>query len=356
MRIFQRIACLTLALLLAAGTALAAPMRDRRDMCLTEGELMELSSLLDIYMQSALFQNADTLERGQAPGAAYVEDVLLRVLSMGLFALDGVSETEGVVTASGAALDTLYGQLFASGRFALPETPGSQLVHRAGDGLSFDLGADGEQYIGVYPYEAVPEDTGVRVRADVYLAGAGFLGELAEAHEDEITWLAGYEIHLATNNASPYGYTLAGYTCLGQFRDVRYYEYVDEEAGFSITLPDLFAREAMQPTDAGVRCQAKDGAVLEIGMRPNPHALSVDAYMQEWLSEHPGAQVALSGEFSYFTGSFTTGEVQVMTMAYVAGERVYMFELQFPAAYAAEYTLYAEFLRNSFVVSDLSVG
>lgn len=208
---------------------------------------------------------------------------------------------------------------------------------------------DGDTYVGAYVYSCV-EDGGCYVlECDVYLEeGSDSLPEMAS--NESLTWLCDATVCLKRSGS---GYELVSCDIGNYYAAQAFIMAEDPTGGYSVMLPDVYIR-----TDADVYDYSyyeEDGSFISgITYRAeSTGGQSLQDYATALSGESEGDMVVTVREEL----SLITAEAAGMYLiVYGADDMFYSLTLTYPEAREAEFTLYAEFLRNSFVVFSHSNG
>lgn len=208
---------------------------------------------------------------------------------------------------------------------------------------------DGDTYVGAYVYSCV-EDGGCYVlECDVYLEdGSDSLPE--QAADEALIWLCDATVCLTRNGG---GYDLI--SCeVGDYYAAQAFEVLENyDDGYSLMLPDMYVE-----TDTGAYdyvYSEEDGTFVSgITYRAeNAGGLSLEEYAAALAGEsEDDLLVTVREELSMITVEGTG----IYLVVYGAEDMFYSLTLTYPEEREAEFTLYAEFLRNSFVVFSHSNG
>jgi hypothetical protein len=208
---------------------------------------------------------------------------------------------------------------------------------------------DGNTYVGAYVYSCV-EDGGCYVlECDVYLEdGSDSLPE--NAAEEALTWLCDATVFVSRDGA---GYKLV--SCeVGDYYAAQAFEMVENyDDGYSLILPDVYTANANDAYDysyyeedgtfvSGITYRAEDAGKL-----------SLQQYAEALSGESEGDMFVTVREE---LGLITAEAAGMYVIVYAADGMFYSLTITYPEARTAEFTLYAEFLRNSFVIFSLSNG
>lgn len=200
---------------------------------------------------------------------------------------------------------------------------------------------DENTYVGALVYSCV-EDGGCYVlECDVYTEeGGDSLPEFAP--DDSLVWLCGATVCIQREGE--------GYQCLScEVGD--YYQFtemvVTQAEGYLITLPDMFEINEDDVYDyscyddegnfvAGIRYRAEDAADL-----------NMEEYVRQLVGEE--AEDLLIDELPD-VNMLTAQDTGMYVIVYAGDGVFHSLTLTYPEEREAEFTLYGEFMRNSFVV------
>ena len=208
---------------------------------------------------------------------------------------------------------------------------------------------DGNTYVGAYVYSCV-EDGGCYVlECDVYLEdGSDSLPEMAA--DEALTWLCDATVALRRDGA---GYEMV--SCeVGDYYAAQNYQVIENpDAGYAVMLPDVYTVNENDVYDYSY--YEEDGTFVSgVTYRAeSANGMSMQDYAQALAGESEGdMEITLHEELSLITAE----AAGMYVIVYAAGDMFYSLTLTYPETREAEFTLYAEFLRNSFVVFSYSNG
>ncbi len=350
-RILALALCLTL---VVSGTALAAPTRDQQHSEMTVTDTLQ--AFLDLCMGAAVLKGETTLENGAAPSQRYTEGVF----GVGLYSLvlpydgDDIWENRAMLTEE--ELQALYAMVFAAGEYTVPESSDCDCIMINEKDVAFDLSPLEEApAVGVYVYKTEFDGSIATLYADLFTHYGTLSTSAADVPDDALTWYANAVISLKTDENAPYGYLLNGFAIGDVYMDGMISEWAvtdHEKLGLSLTAPSIFGLAEM--TDDTLVLQTADGtATLAIGV-VDVDALEFEKYLEEYTKANESKVVRAEKSFKQFT-SEDEDEFNVFIID-EDGKKVYQLMITFPADDAAEYTLYGELIRNSFVVWSLANG
>ena len=208
---------------------------------------------------------------------------------------------------------------------------------------------DGNTYVGAYVYSCV-EDGGCYVlECDVYLEdGSDSLPEMAA--DEALTWLCDATVALRRDGA---GYELV--SCeVGDYYAAQSYQVIENlDAGYAIMLPDVYTVNENDVYDYSY--YEEDGTFISgVTYRAeSAGGMSMQDYAQALAGESEGdVDITVRDEL----GLITAEAAGMYLIVYAADDMFYSMTVTYPEAREAEFSLYAEFLRNSFVIFSHSNG
>ncbi len=210
---------------------------------------------------------------------------------------------------------------------------------------SLPVSYDENTYVGAYVYSCV-EDGGCYVlECDVYAEDGGDSLPLY-APDEALTWLCD-----ATVCVKRAGNAYELVSCeVGEYYRVQQYSLVETDA-YELNLPEIYAANPDDVYD--YTYTGEDGAFIS-GIRyrcEDAQGQSLEEYAQALASE--GEMIVTVNED---IGQLTAQDSGMYMLVY-AGEGVFhSLTLTYPEDQEAEFTLYAEFIRNSFVIYGQANG
>lgn len=343
----QKMLALVLALCLMAPAALAAPARDaqREEMTIDLG----MQTLVELVLGAAVISDVQDLEEDLAPAQALLEG------AMALGLQNGALQGENAAVSQDQA-GVYYDALFTSGEYVPLAASVLSCFRVKGEALQFDLSfLSSNPMIGVHIYSTAFDGERVEVLCDLYTYYDNYAYSAQVLPEDAMSWLCHGEITLNYAPESAFGYTVDRFALSpvyfnGRLSDWQQIENTAYE--YSVNLPSILGLASDDP--ALMAWQSADGqAEATIRVHEN-YTASFDETLDQFLLQHPGQTVTRQQEFSQF---FAVGEGSYTLWIIPEGlSWAYTLTLSFPAERQAEFTLYAEFIRNSMIVWGLSNG
>ncbi len=334
---------LVLALMLALPAAQAAPARTLGAMDLDAAQLQQLQPMLDGLAQAAWQQGVLSWQPGEAPPQKLQEGVLLAEARR-------THPGENGVLLDQQQAHSLYGSFFALEGYQPLAQPGDARIQVTENGyqLTLDQGADA---VGAYVYEVRRTlDDSLHLRADIYQMH-DIQGSVEEAPEDSLTWLCGMDATLRQQEGQPDHWVATGLQLTPAYAAQNLRPYLGD--GFALAVPDFFAEDsAAQPN--GVRFVAQGVEATLTVERLTADVESEQALMQQLAQQN--AAFAFSRQFDDLSGAILARAPGDLAFALLAGDDAWVLRLRFPEEREREYSLYFEFLCNSFLVDEVTVG
>ena len=346
-------ALLCLCLVGGVVPALAAPARDVQTMdVLLDDNLMTLLNIIDTAIPEECFSEPGVtlLEDGEQPATILVEQALAA----------GVLYARPTTVLTKEEADELYHQLFTYGELNLEEANSLIFVSLTADGVE----TYPEIFVenggaGVWVYSAAFDGTDVTLECDLfYLEYADFGGYqtvyVDELPEDAVTWVCNAEMSLRADPEKEFGYTLNSLTISPVYQDgnlSRWQDVENTEYEYSVSIPSILGLCDDDPAHRS--WQTGDGSVT-LTIDAEEESLSYAEALSRFTQAHPELTVIEEEEFGNF---YAFGEGCFILLC--VGEDInwnYTVTLTFPAERQAEYSLYAEIIRNSMIVWGLSNG
>lgn len=334
---------------LSCSCALAAPVRDMRDMAVQPDE--GLTTLTALIGGAVLMRNVTALSQNETPSQPLVEGALL--LGLFRFALPRTDEQplDETETVSEAVLKTYYTDIFASGEFALWDTPECPCITKNGDSISFDFtDLEDDNYGGAEIYEIEQSGDDLIVKADLYTSIGNEGVPAANVPQSVLVWEGGLTLKIQPSAASRFGYQVVSFSTTAGYEDGAFSEWsVTEGENYSVTLPPM-----LEDQGNGVYKSADGLVTLTVETIPDTRTDKLNYYREQYEDSHAQARLLVEADMGYFTGE-TDGEYTIC-FATEDNDSVYRLTLTFPAERQAEFSFYGEIIRNSFYGYGLAMG
>ncbi len=211
------------------------------------------------------------------------------------------------------------------------------------------LDYDENTYVGAYVYSCV-EDGGCYVlECDVYLEEGGDSLPLY-AVEEALSWLC--DATLCIKRAGS-GYELV--SCeVGEYYATQSYVWTENaDWGYAVNLPDIYTISESDVYDYSF--YTEDGTFVS-GIRyrfEEAQGLTLESYAEALSGESEGGMIVTEYED---LPQITAQSSGMYLIVYAGEDGFHSLTVTYPEDREAEFTLYGEFLRNSFTVEGQSNG
>lgn len=224
-----------------------------------------------------------------------------------------------------------------------------------------------EDYIGFLPVMRETAENG-----DIYLLGELYRGSMpieamGAMDYPSLSWEDRAIYTLTADDTALGGYRINGFSVGSellmelQFQDYTnavLMEYINTKLGFSVLYPSLFSDEYIKETADGASATLPDGSASFMVKRiDNANKATLDTYALEMGSAAGEARLSINDVFQYATVAYDTQAGNSVFTVYVVTEQyIYMAQLAYPTNQSVIYSMFTEYLENSFVVNEVSVG
>lgn len=223
-------------------------------------------------------------------------------------------------------------------------------------------------YIGFLPVMQETAENG-----DVYLLGELYRGsmpieQMGAADYATLSWEDRAVYTLTADDTALGGYRINGFSVgsellmeiqLQEYTNSILMEYINTKLGFSILYPSLFSDQYVKETPEGASATLPDGSASFTVMRmDNLDKVTLDTYALEMGEAAAGeARLDINEMFQYATVAYETeAGNSVFTVYVVTDMYIYMAQLAYPTNQSVIFSMFTEYLENSFVVNEVSVG
>lgn len=347
---FRAVLSVLLVLFLLMPAALAAPARDDQLQGMAVDPGMQL--LLETVFGAAVLSDVQGMEESLPASPALIEATLALGLEYGLF-----TEKEENCLLSQELSAEFVSRLFTCDAYTpLTQSQLGFFVPGEGGSIQYNLSALlSNPSIGVYVYSVAFDGEKVQVLGDVYTHYEDHSMSAEVLPEDAMRWFCHGQATLTYHPEMYFGYTLDSFALSpvylnGQLSDWQTIENTTYE--YSVNLPSIFGLADDAP--AAMHWQTADGDAELLIQVHTDYTDSYDDTLSAFLLTNPMQQVTEQREFSQFSA---VGE-GVYTLWIIPEDLpwAYTVSMTFPQERRAEYTLYAEFIRNSMSVWGLANG
>lgn len=222
-------------------------------------------------------------------------------------------------------------------------------------------------YIGLYPISrSFDESTGMGVViGNVYSAPAAY-DKLTAAQMKDLHWMdLRMLVSVAIDPESPAGWRMLAFNwdapaiidAVQEYMDANMLEYVNADAGYSILYPAAFDESAAAETETGLEGKLPDGkATFFVKSGESANGKEAEDIVRAM------AEGDDSADFSNdFIGTWRVVRTDEngnarMNLVIVYGDVIYEAELCYASELALEYSLFSDYMMNSFTVDEIGVG
>lgn len=221
-------------------------------------------------------------------------------------------------------------------------------------------------YYGVRPMAVDESEDGaaVRILGDVYQA-ADYLEKLTDEQYSQVQWLdTRAVVELRRSTDAPGGWQVYSFALDAEWEmeqaardyfDAAMTEYVNTEWGFSIQYPAVFDETCITVDQNGISGMM-DGASFSVTRIPNGDGWTTWMLLESKKQETPAAETNINDITG--CGCLTIhedGQVRVVMLT-VTEEYIYQAELCYQQSLAKDFSLYKDYMLNSFTVDELGLG
>lgn len=339
---------LSLSMILSAmPAALAAPVRDMGALEVTlEGGVQNLT---DLMMSAAVLRGVEELKENEAPAAALVEGVMTVGLYRDMLPAQGKTLTH-------AEIADLYNMIFTAGEYEKITKSQCPCVTVTENGLDFDFSALAENpAVGAHIYSAEFDGKDVSLLCDLYYTYEGAWDQTPEMlPDDALTWLCHGEVSLRYDPEKPFGYTVNAFKLSDDYQAGMLSDWVtveNTEFEYSVNLPPILGLAEDSP--ACMVWETADGSA-RLTVQGMKQDCTFDQMLADFLTEAENEKITEHREFGFFT-AVGRGIYEMYVMP-EGMDFYYVLTLMFPPEKQGEYTLYAEFITNSFTAWEAVNG
>ena len=224
-----------------------------------------------------------------------------------------------------------------------------------------------EDYIGFLPVMQETAENG-----DIYLLGELYRGsmpieQMGAEDYSTLSWEDRAVYTLTADDTALGGYRVNGFSVgsellmelqLQEYTNTILMEYFNTKLGFSVLYPSLFTDQYVKETAEGASATLPDGsASFTVTRVDNLDKATLDTYALEMGAAAGEARLNINDMFQYATVAYETeAGNSVFTVYVVTDKYIYMAQLAYPTNQSVIYSMYTEYLENSFSVNEVSLG
>lgn len=341
--LFHRVSALLVALcVLLCGVAVAENQ--------AEADLEALYPLMDLVCAAGYDPTAGTVL--MVPDSEGVLEISFVDAFIRLGQARGALGITGDTMSDPAAQTALLQSIFAA------QLPKTELV------VAADVGT---QYIGFKPVTV--NNTGdagsLQIVGEMYMAPKA-LDQLAESDFPQVLWIDRAIFTFQSDASALNGFRLMSFSTgldLNAEEEMQAYyenitvEYVNTNLGFVVLYPAVFTDDLLVEDATGVSAALPDNSVCFFARRTeNTTGNTLADHVAAVSAELPGAVVDVNEELSNGTVFYTADGYAVLDVYVVTKDYVYQAELRYLTTLMSEYSMYNDYLLNSFNVDELAAG
>ena len=223
-------------------------------------------------------------------------------------------------------------------------------------------------YIGFFPktVNTMVESDSVQIIGEMYWADRP-MKQLADAEYQQVQWLESAVFTFQSDTTALNGFRLTGFS-LGKELNMElamedYFgrllvEYVNNSLGFSVHYPSVFPDDLLVEDQDGLSTELPDGSASFFAKRvDNVNNANLQDYVNVIANGLTDAQAQIDEKLQCATIVYTTEEGFTAFDIYVVTDRyIYHAELSYQTSLASQFSMYCEYLKNTFTVNEVSVG
>lgn len=223
-------------------------------------------------------------------------------------------------------------------------------------------------YIGVrlMSSDLSPDGNSVRLMGDLYQA-ARRLDALTEDEYAQVRWLDKRAVvELRRDTASPVGWKVTAFSVDAELTmedsTQSYFasamvEYMSSDLGFSLQYPAVFTESTLKEDATGISGQLPDGSASFFAKKTvNADAWTLEKVIDVRKQETPDAETNINeasgcGRVVTQQNGYTVADIYIVTEDWV-----YQAQLRYAPALAMDFSLYSDYMMNSFNADEMGIG
>ena len=144
---------------------------------------------------------------------------------------------------------------------------------------------------------------------------------------------------------------------INMHHDVEGVEYISS-LGFSLLYPAIFEDQYLVETDGGVKASLPDeSAHFSVTRTENVDSVDIHEHVQALNKEYKDEEIPFNELLQTSNVSYIDEEGMIRNVYYIiTNDYIYRAELSYIDEHSAELDIFTEYLKNSFVASELSQG
>ncbi len=223
-------------------------------------------------------------------------------------------------------------------------------------------------YIGVQVMSAEMASDGqsVSIIGNLYEA-SDRLSQLTEEEYAKVRWLDKRAvITFVKNDNAPLGWKVNTFSVnaeLDMEASTQTYfnetmsEYVNTNLGFSIQYPAVFTEDTLTETADGISGQLADGTASFFAKKSsNTSSWTLDKLISAWQEHDASAETSINEAGGIGRVTIQQDGMTVVNIYVVTEQWVYQAQLSYASSLAAEFSIYGDYMMNSFSADELGIG
>lgn len=224
-------------------------------------------------------------------------------------------------------------------------------------------------YIGVRVMSAdmSPDGESVRIMGDVYQAAAR-LDTLTEDEYAQVRWLDKRAVmDLRKDAAAPNGWKVASFSVSAEldmeeatqtYFSETMVEYINGEQGFSLQYPAVFTEDTLKEDANGISAQLADGSASFFAKKmANTQGWTLEKVLEARKQENPAVETNINEISGCGRAVVQREDGHTVADIYIVTDQwVYQAELSYAPSLAKDFSLYCDYMMNSFNADELGIG
>lgn len=209
-----------------------------------------------------------------------------------------------------------------------------------------------------------PDGDTVQIIGDAYRASKP-LADISEDDYSSIVWLNKVvNAEFRRSDVSPFGWTVSSFSMNGHFSvdastdsyfSSRLMEYYNESAGFSVDYPIDFM-DYLQQGDNGISGNLEDGSASFFAIRESFTANSIAELEALVRSKYPEGAITVYDVTCSVRVQQKTANSTQLDVYLLGSSSVFHMQLIYNDSLEQDYSMYAEYMTNSFISLENMVG
>ena len=222
-----------------------------------------------------------------------------------------------------------------------------------------------KEYVGFNPTQLQPnaDSSCVDVVGEIYVASSQ-LSSISD--HSQVSWNNSGLFTLQRAPETETGFRIVQFSLdsaqevsqgINMHHDVKGVEYISS-LGFSLLYPAIFEDQYLVETDGGVKASLPDeSAHFSVTRTENVDSVDIHEHVQALNKEYKDEEIPFNELLQTSNVSYIDEEGMIRNVYYIiTNDYIYRAELSYIDEHSAELDIFTEYLKNSFVASELSQG